>query len=174
MALGSVKQSNIAVNKARHLIFFEGTELCYNYKTQQWSEITAYDGLGMYSINSKAHDIGLVIFSSGSVDLQAQSTSFPAQTAVLTTAATDPNEGGRSVLTGVRPRSNGGTHAVRVGVQDSISGAVTWSASTSVHSRSGMANFRSEGRYLRIEDTITGGFTSFIGADVDFTPAGRV
>lgn len=174
MALGVIKQSNIAVNKARHLIFFEGTELCYNYKTQQWSEITAYDGLGMYSINSKLHDIGLVVFSSGSVDLQDQSTSFAAQTATITTASPDPNQEGRGVITGVRPRSNGGTHAVRVGTQDSISDSVTWSVSTSVNSRSGMANFRSEGRYLRIECVITGGFTSFIGADVDFTSAGRV
>jgi len=174
MALGVTKQSNIAVNKARNLIFFEGTELCYNYKTQQWSIVPAYDGLGFYSINSKLHDIGLVIYSSGSVDLQEQSTSFVAQTATLTTAAPDPNQGGRGVVRGVRPRSNGGTHAIRVGTQDTVSDSVTWSTSTSVNARSNMANFRSEGRHVRVEDTITGGFTTFIGADVDFTPQGRV
>ena len=174
MALGVTKQANIAVNKARHLIFFEGTELCYNYKTQQWSEIPAYDGLGMFSTNSRSHDIGLVIFSSGSVDLQEQSISYAAQDAKLTTAAKDLNTGGRCVVQGVRPRGNGGTFAVRVGTQDDIEAAVTWSASASVNARSNMANFRSEGRYVRAEITITGGFTAFFGADIDFEPQGLV
>ncbi len=174
MALGLVKQQNIAFNKARNLIFFEGTELCYNFKTQQWTDCPAYLDLGFYSFSSKAVSIGLIRYSSGSVSITAGSTSAVAQTATITTGAIDPNEGGRAVITGVRPIANGGTYAVRVGIQDDIDAAVTWSASTSVNTRSNMANFRSEGRYVRVETVITGGFTTVMGADVDFSPQGFV
>ena len=88
MALGQVKQQNIAVNTARHLIFFEGSDVCYNYKTQQWTKIPAYTGLGVYSMvggNAKAFTFGLVRFSAGSVDLQAQANTYVAQDATITT-----------------------------------------------------------------------------------------
>ena len=169
-----VTQKNIAVNKARHIIFFESEELCYNYKTQQWTEIPAYANIGLYSVKSKTADIGLVRFSSGSVDLQTQTTSHDAQTAVITTGSPNINPGGRAVVNGVRPIANGGTYAVRVGTLDDIDGTVAWSASTSVNTRSNTANFRAEGRYHRAELTVTGGFTTIMGADVDFTPQGKV
>lgn len=174
MAVGTTKQQNIVVNKARHLIFFEGTNACYNYKTDQWSVIPAYDGFGVYSINRKGASFGLVRFSSGSVDLQDQITGFVDQTAVFTTGAPDINQGGRTYVDGVRPIVNGGTYAVRVGTQDNIDDSVSFSTSMSVNTRSNMANFRAEGRYVRAELTITGGFTTANGLDIDFTPAGRV
>lgn len=174
MAVGVTKQSNIAVNEARHLIFFEGTELAYNYKTQQWTEVPAYDGLGLFSVNNRNRVIGLVRFSSGSVDLQEQSVNDPKQDATITTASPNIVPGGRAVVTGVRPIANGGTYSVRVGTLDDIDGTVSWSTATSVNSRSNMANFRAEGRYHRTELTITGGFTTCMGADIDFTPQGKV
>lgn len=172
--LEATKQQNIAVNSARHLIFFEGSDVAYNYKTGQWTAVPAYTGLGMYSINSKTSNIGLVIYSSGSVDLQEQFTSYPAEDAVFTTGAIDPNQGGRSVVTGFRPLVNGGTYSVRIGVQEDVGDSPTWSTATSVNSRSKMANFRSEGRYVRAELTITGGFETAVGADVEFSNAGQV
>ena len=172
------KQTNIVANKLRHLIFFEGQELCFNYKTGQWSEIPAYDGLGMFSVNSTDADIGLVRYSSGSVDLQVQATTDEAQTATLETASADLNEGGRSVITGVRPLINGGTTTVQVGIQDALNDAVSYSTATSLNSRTGMANFRDksniEGRYVRTKYSITGGFTTALGADIDFAPSGNV
>jgi len=169
------KQQNIAVNKARHLIFFEGTEVCFNYKTAQWTRVTAYVGFGMYSVNSKTASIGLVRFADvRSVSLQDQLISFPAQTALFTTGAPNINQGGRAVVNGVRPIVNGGTYSLRVGVQDDIDDAVSFSAATVINGRSNMANFRSEGRYHRAELTITGGFTTANGVDVEFSPAGRV
>ena len=174
MAIGVKKQQNITVNKARHLIFFEGTELCYNYKTQQWTRVPAYLNLGFYSVNSKSASIGLVRFSSGSVDLQSQLTSYVAQSATITTGAVDLHQGGRSVVNGLRPIVNGGTYAIRIGIQDDVDDAVSWSTSTVINGRSNMANFRSEGRYIRAELTITGGFTTALGADVDFSEQGRV
>jgi len=168
------KQQNIAVNKARHLIFFEGSDICFNYKTGQWTTVPAYAGLGVFSVNSKTASIGLVRFSANSVDLQAQSTSFVPQTALFTTGAPNINQGGRAVVNGVRPIVNGGTYSLRVGVQDDIDDAVSFSAATVINTRSNTANFRSEGRYHRAELTITAGFTTANGVDVDFSEAGRV
>ena len=175
MALGVVKQSNIVINKARNIAFFEGTNLCFNYKTGQWSRIPAYDTIGVYSVNSKAASFGLVRYSSGSVDLQTQNyANSTAQTATVTTAAANLNQGGRSVVNGLRPIHNGGTASVRVGVQDDPADAVSYSTATSVNARSGMANFREEGRYHRMELTVTGGFDTLNGADVEFSPSGRI
>ena len=172
--MAETKQTNIVVNKARHLIFFEGEELCFNYKTGQWSLLPAYDGYGLYSVNDKAVDIGLVVYSSGSVHLQEQATSDDAQTALLETGAIDLNQGGRTVVNGIRPLLNGGTATVRVGAQDKIGTTPSYSTSTSLNSRTQFADIRREGRYLRAEVTITGDFTTFIGADVEFEAQGKV
>ena len=175
MALGVTKQSNIVVNKARNIAFFEGTNLCYNYKTNQWSRIPAYDTIGVYSVNSKAASFGLVRYSSGSVDLQTQFyAAGTAQDALITTSAPNLNSGGRAMVSGVRPIHNGGTASLRVGVQDDPNDAVSYSTATSVNARSGMAGFREEGRYHRAELTVTGGFTTINGADVEASGTGRV
>ena len=181
MAIGVTKQTNIVANEARNLIFFEGQELCYNHKTDQWSHLTAYNTIGMYSLNSKFSDIGLVRISSGSVDLQSQLTSFTVtSTAIVETGDNDWNQGGRAVVEGVRPLVIGGLATVRVGYRDSLSLAagtatpVTYSTVTSVNSRSGMANFRgAEGKYLRAEITLVD-FTTLMGADVELAAQGKV
>ncbi|NJN46759.1 MAG: hypothetical protein HC808_10095 [Candidatus Competibacteraceae bacterium] len=169
------KQSNIVSNPARGLIFFEGEDLCYNYKTRQWSRIPAYDGYGMYSVNDHDKDIGLVVYSSGSVDLQDQSLSDVAQTACLATGTTDLSPGGRSVVTGIRPLYSGdGTVVVRAGTQVRVSNSITWSATVSPNSRTGYANLRREGRYHAALVEVTGGFDTIIGADIEFSEAGYV
>lgn len=169
------RQKQVVTNIARNLVFFEDQSLCFNYMTKQWTRLPAYAGYGMYSINDEDADIGLVINSAGvtPADLQKQLKSYPAQTGTITTGATDVMQGQRGVVLGVRPLADGGTNTVRVGVQDSIGDSVTWSTVTSVNSRTGMANFRSEGRYHRVEVTLNDHETCW-GADVDFTPAGRV
>lgn len=169
------KQLNIVSNEGRSLIFFEGYELCYNYRTGQWSAIPAYDTLGFFTINSKTADVGIVRYSGAAVQLQEQTVSASdAQSTKLTTAAPNINQGGRAVVTGVRPIVNGGTYSIRVGVQDVPADAVSWSPATAINSRSGAASFRSEGRYLRAELTITGGFTAAVGAEIEFSQQGRV
>lgn len=174
MAAPTTQIKYVVSNQGQGLVFFDGSDLAYNFKTNQWTSVPAYNGLRMFTINDSSSIIGLVRFSSGSVDLQSQSSSGVAQTATITTGAVDANQGGRTVVTGVRPLANGGTHTVRVGVQDNVGDAVTWSTSTSPNSRTGMANFRAEGRYVRIENTITGGFTTAMGADIEFSPRGKV
>lgn len=169
-----IEQENITANTSRHLIFWPDTDLCYNYKTGQWTRVPAYNGLRRYSVFSTSQDIGLIRYSAGSVDLQGQTTSMPASTALLETGSLDLNTGGRVVVNGIRPLINGGTHTVRIGVQDDLAEAVTWSTSVSVNSRTKFANVRAEGRYVRGEVTITGGFTTAQGADVEFSPQGKV
>jgi hypothetical protein len=168
------KQTNAVSNKSRGVVLFEGQELCYNYKTDQWTTIPAYDGLGMYSVYDPDALIGLIRFSGTAVDVQKQNNTGVAQTAVLETAETDPNTGGRTVLNGIRPLVNGGTVTVRSGVRNDLNTTVSYSTVTSLNSRTGFANMRSEGKYHRAEITIADGFTSALGADVDFTPAGKV
>ncbi len=170
----ATKQTNIVSNVSRSLIFFEESGLCYNYKTGQWSRVPAYGSLGMYTVNDNALDIGLVRYSSGSVDLQEQALTDVAQNATLSTGAVDLNKGGRVVVNGVRPLANGGTYTVQVGSQDSVTESADWSSAMSVNSRTGMAPFRKEGRYARVSVAITGGFNQILGVDVDFNPQGKV
>jgi hypothetical protein len=170
----ATKQTNIVSNPARHLVFFEGEELVYNYKTDQWSRCTAYDTLGMYSLRGKDRSIGLVRYSSGSVDLQDQLTSYVPQTATIETGAIDLNQGGRCFISGVRPLVNGGTLSVEVATQNDGGDSADWASAQSVNSRTKMANFRKEGRYARTKLTITGGFNTALGADIEFTNAGRI
>jgi hypothetical protein len=42
------------------------------------------------------------------------------------------------------------------------------------NSRTGIADFRDEARYHKIKVKVSGGFTTIMGADVEFTPAGKV
>ena len=167
-------QTNVAINDARNLVFFPNN-LVYNYKTDQWSVASAYSGLGIYSITDKNASIGVNRFSGNSVDLQSQnSTDGTAQTSTLETGSLDVNQGGRSVITGVRPLVNGGTSTVRVGAQDNLDDSVTYSASTSVTARTGKADFRDEGRYHRVELTVSGDFDTIQGADIEYSPQGQV
>ena len=152
-------------------MFFSDGE-CYNYKTNQWTDCAAYDGAYMFSINDASEEIGIVTTVSGSVEFQVQGS--PAQTAVIETGAVEIAPGQRVRISGVRPLANGGTYSVRVGTQDNIGDAVTWSTATSVTARTGRADFRETGRYARIELTVTGGFTTLLGVDVDALPTGRV
>lgn len=177
MAFTQATMTQAAANPSRNLVFFRsgsGKCICYNYKTQQWTAIPAYDSTGLFSVRYDTRIIGLVRFSAGSVNLQAQTTSHVPQAAKFITGAPDINQYGRVVVNGVRPLVNGGTWSTRVGVQDTISGAVSWSTLTSVNSRSGMANFRSEGRYVRAELTNSDGFTTAMGIDIDVAPQGKV
>ena len=170
----ATKQTNIVANSSRGIIVFEGEELCYNYRTQQWSRLPAYDTYGLFSVNDNTKDIGLVVYSSGSVDLQKQGEGGVKQDATISTGAVDLNTGGRSVVTGVRPLINGGSPTVQVGTQDSITDSSDWTAATTPNSRTGLANFRKEGRYSRVSVTVSGGFNHIVGAYVEFAPAGRV
>ena len=174
-------QHNVVANEAIGCVFFESQSLCYNYKTDQWTRVPALDGYPLYRIRHPDGIIGTVVITHGATDTDAvqHQEGGTAQTATLETAETDLNQGGRAEIDGVRPRVNGGTVAVSVGVRNDLDDAVTYSTGTSINSRTGMANFRSaanraEGRYQRVKLTITGGFETALGADVEFNPSGNV
>lgn len=164
----ATKQTNIVSNPERHLIFFEGEELAYNYATDQWSRVPAYDNYGMYTVKDKSYDIGLVVYSSGSVDLQEQQVSDDAQNACIATGAIDLNQGARTMISGIRPLINGGTVTVQAGSRDDVGDSVDWATARSVNARSGFAGFRTEGRYMSAQVNVTGDFNTLMGVDVDF------
>lgn len=171
-------QVNVAVNPAISTVFFEGQNLAYNYHTSQWSRQPALNGRKYYSLDGEDDIIGQLVFSGTSVDDQT-SLNGVSVTATLETAERDLNQGGRAIVDGVRPLVNGGTAAAFVGVRGDLDDAVTYSTGTSVNSRTGISTFRdaankAEGRYQRLRFVFTGNVETAIGADVEFSPSGRV
>lgn len=179
--------STVVADPENSVVFFGESNLAYNWKTKQWTRQPAWDGLDYFPPNklslttdsAAARYCGLLRFQNNTVDLQTGhvQTIGMAQEATITTAAVDPNQGGRCVVNGVRPLVNevtGSSVTVRAGVQDHVGTAVSWSTSTSLNSRTKMANFRSEGRWVRTEITLTSGFNTVWGADIEFASQGRV
>lgn len=168
-----VAAASVASNMDRNLVFFESQNLCYNYVTQQWTRLPALDGRGYYSLHDKADLVGQSVIVSESAYSQTSSGGTP-QAVTVTTGDNDTNQGGRTFLGGVRPLTDGGTWAVRVGSRDTLSTTPSFSTSTSVTDRTGFADFREEGRYQRVELTNSDGFNTLMGVDIDFEPAGEV
>ena len=176
--VATLEQKTVAVNPGIHTVFFEDGNLAYNYKTNQWTRQPAFSGRSYYSIDSATGVIGQVVMSGQAVDFQ-DSTGGSVQTATIETAERDLNQGGRALIDGVRPLVNGGTVAVSVGVRGDLDDSVVYSTGTSINSRTGKANFRgaankAEGRYQRLKLSITGNLQTALGADVEFSPSGRV
>lgn len=172
------QQRNVVANPAIGTVIFEDKGLCYNYKTGQFTVVDDLSSKILFSINDADGIIGEVIVGSTYYAMQDQSNGS-ALTATLETAESDLNQGGRTVVDGVRPLINGGTVAVSVGVRNDLDDAVTYSTGTSINSRTGKANFRSaainaEGRYQRVKLEITGGFETALGADVEYESSGGV
>jgi hypothetical protein len=166
-------QKNVADNVGMSTIFFEGHNLAYNYETDQWTSVAALDGKVYFPLINSAGVIGQITFSGQSVDIQ-DSLGGADQAAKFITTEANMVTGGRAIAQATRVLSDGGTWTVRVGSRDNISDSISWSASSSVNSRSGMHDFRKEGRFHRAEYSCSDGFTTVIGADIDFTPAGYV
>lgn len=172
MAITSTVQF-LAANPQRGHVYFDSGRT-FNYKTRQWTDTNAYQSIAKYNIHDNTSSIGLIRESSGAYAFQEQTTAGVAQDAVIETGAQEIAVGERVFIGGVRPLVNGGTYAVRVGTQENIGDAVTYSASTTVTARTGKADFSLTGRYARVELTITGGFTTALGVDIEGSPAGRV
>lgn len=174
------------INQARNLVFFYGTSsstndsiISYNYKTGQWTRLSAYVTpavLGMFSINSRTQDIGLVRFSSGSVDLQEQTTDTATpQLVSMTPSFRELTPGRRSVLTGVRALGDG-VLDIQFGWTDTIGGSETSSSPLTPNSRSGYANQRREARYHRftVAYAVANDLSQVWGADIEFEQGGKV
>lgn len=166
-------QENVIANPSIDTVFFQNNNLAYNYNTGQWTRTPALSGKVYFPVDLKADVVGQITFSSNDVDIQTSDGGAPT-TAKITTSETDPNPGGRALVTNVKPLVDGGTWTVRVGCRDDLSGAVSWSSSTSLNSRSNSANLRKEGRYLRAEFTCTDAFNTALGAEIDVVPRGTI
>ena len=101
-------------------------------------------------------------------------------TATVVTGEFELNPSFRSVVEGVRPRTDGGSLlSIRIGVKDILSDTVDWATGSSVNTRTGMSNFRggdgvAEGRYHRAEFVFGGGFNTLSGADFEFYETGEL
>lgn len=168
------EQTNLVANADRGLVFAEGADIAYNYKTNQWTALPAYDTFQYFGYNGADALVGLIRESSGSYDFQIQDSTGVAQDGVLATGDFDLNEGGRALIQGVRPLHDGGTATVRIGSRDTLTASISYTSATSINSRSLQANFRDESRYHRMEVTVTGTFETILGADVYFEASGEV
>jgi len=166
-------QQSVVGNPGIQTIFFASRDIAYNYKTNQWTLVSDLNGQGYYPIDSYDGVIGQVVFSGTNVDLQT-SDGGAATAAQLVTGEVDISRGGRIVVNGVRPLATGGTQTVRVGTKGILSDAISWSSAVTPNTRTNMSGFRQEGRYARIEVNVSGGFTAIMGADIEFSPQGRV
>lgn len=97
-----------------------------------------------------------------------------AKTATLDTAEAPLNDGGMAYVDGVRPLVEGGATTVTLLTRDLQTSSQSAGSAVSANSRTGIANFRSTARYHAARLSISGGFTSAVGADVLFEPAGQV
>jgi hypothetical protein len=97
-----------------------------------------------------------------------------AGTAVFETGEAEVNPGGWARLNAVRPLVDQSALTVQIGTRSSPTAAVTWSAATTVNSRSGEANFREEARYHRSRLTVTGTFNSAKGLQYEAFSSGEL
>ena len=175
-------------NTELHTIFFSNG-LAYNYKTDQWTYMpTVANGEAGYKAVASTNNADRAI-------IQADTTNVPPGTgqtrlytcdggtvldAYIQTGSIDLNKFGRSIINGVRPliaEDNASTVTAKVGATDSLASpdnAVIFTTGVSLNSRTNMANFREEGRYHRIAVNVSGGFETIKGADIDWSPAGKV
>jgi len=79
--------------------------------------------------------------------------------------------GQRALMTEAWPLSDGGVSTFRIGTRNRQQDAVTWSASYSVNDV-GFAALRAEGRYHRVEMTVTGQFNDIQGVDTKVAGVG--
>lgn len=98
----------------------------------------------------------------------------PPGTATLTTGETEPNPGGFSRMSGIKPlvdqTINGIT--VAIGTRNDRTSAVSYTSETTANSRTGFANFRQEARYHRARLTIAGTFNAAQGLEYQSDPSG--
>jgi hypothetical protein len=115
------QQTNLAVNTNKSQVYFEdsASPLSYNYKTDQWSRLPAYAGIGFYDVLSGLN-IGLVRTSGTAVDLQQPDSDDPASEATLITGESTFNDGSRRMITGVRPLLTGADGAASIIYRDEL------------------------------------------------------
>lgn len=81
-------------------------------------------------------------------------------------------EGVRSEITEVTSIVDGGTHTVQMGTRETQAASISW-GSVATENSSGITPVRSNGRYHRVRQIITGGFNSATGVLPNAEPVGE-
>ncbi len=98
------------------------------------------------------------------------------QAAILETAEAMLSDPRRTFVTGVRPVIDGGTKTIQIGTRNLPDDSVTWGTATSLNSRTGMADMRSDARYhrARVNVAAAGTWEHAQGVDYEANPSGAV
>jgi hypothetical protein len=89
-----------------------------------------------------------------------------AMTATIQTAELTPVPGRKSSITRVRSHVDGGTTAIRVATRNNLASAVSWGSSLS-STTPGSYRPRATARHFTVEASITNGFTTAIGVEIE-------
>jgi len=127
-----------------------------------------------FSLDSRFWQGGNILLSVFDEDHKLNNFTGPAMTATLETGEYEMNPGGRSFITGVRPLYVGdGAATLALGTRSGVNDPVSWSASVSPNSQTGLCPFRVNARYHRARMTITGGFDHAFGVEAEGKQVGK-
>lgn len=140
--------------------------LAFNYLENRFTH--GDDAVRRYILANEAwsSQLGLQAFlTTGSPASAVKFTGTPG-TAIIATAETELNPGGRAIVTGFRPQVDGSSSlTVRVGSRRSQGDAVTYTSALTPNANTGFADCLVDNNYHRAETTITGAFTAAIGGE---------
>lgn len=98
-----------------------------------------------------------------------------ALTATLQTKTVNLNQGGRALVTAIKPITMGATPGnitAFIGTQVSPNDSITWSAGTTPETRTGKCSVRADGVFHTGKVTISGGFTNALGVEPEARASG--
>lgn len=175
---GTYNQQNVVVNKLLNLVFFQSQSLCYNYKTDQWTELVGLSSFNYVAIDSFAGIVGhssapatggVLFDQDGGSDL----------TATLLTTDYRPNAFGRSYVDGVKPLvTSGGTITTLVNSRSDLDDSADVATGSSVNTFTGYSHFSESATYpsgelISVSLDVAGGFDTVIGVDVEYHELSR-
>lgn len=150
----------------------------YNVVTGQWSYARETDGFRQFitAAPGTAYTGDVYGFSAGAEKICGTFSGTPG-VAIIETGEFEANEGGRAFIDAVKPHvESSGTApsvTISVGYREILNGLPSYSTEATANSRTGFANMRSDAKYHRIRETITGNFKKATGLEFNANPSGR-
>lgn len=147
--------------------------IVYSTTEDRWSSCDQVARTLIEPSPSSASD-GLYAFNSLNVLCKFSGT---AGSAVFTTGEIEPTEGGRTFVDSLKPlvESSGTAPAItcRIGYRDDLGTTPSYAATTAPFSRTGVANFRVDAKYMRFETQVVGNFKKATGVEFKAKPSGQ-
>lgn len=182
-----VGQEDIVANPQIHTFFIPSpahaggdVNLCYNYKTDQWSILNVYQDVevhGLYGVTDKDDMIGAVLIgNSNSVDLQT-SNGGTAQSSRIETAVVELNPGRRALLDSIRIHNAASITSVNTGCYDYIGDTPTNVAST-LNARTNVRHFLRDsngvsGRFHDVDVVLEGDYSGLSSFEIEYFIEGK-